>query len=74
MNWLKRTVSYTHLDVYKRQEKKIIDLMIFSPALFQEKRQKEMEKVEKELDNLVKEKSNGWGSKVNNDKGNEWER
>ena len=63
--------------------------MTFSPALFQEKRQKEMEKVEKELDSLVKdksnvwankvsndkfEKSNSWGSKVNNDKGNEWER
>ena len=74
---------------FELSDKKIIDLMTFSPALFQEKRQKEMEKVEKELDSLVKEKSNGWankvsndryeksngwGSKVNNDKGNEWER
>ena len=58
-------------------EKKIIDLMTFSPSLFQEKREKEMEKVEKEnvwTNKISNDKSNSWGSKVNNDKSNEWER
>ena len=56
-------------------EKKIIDLMTFSPSLFQEKREKEMEKVEKEnvwTNKISNDKSNSWGSKVNNDKSNSW--
>lgn len=59
---------------FELSDKKIIDLMKFSPALFQEKRQKELEKVESKSNTWSKGINKSWNSKVKNDKGNEWER